>query len=90
LTYISKSTRRPFLLTRLKSHSYRKAIGPRNRVRTVAKIRIEADKNTCEAGDKNQIKNQFKFPYTFHQTLCVRVRAIKIKKLRLFDLIVQE
>jgi hypothetical protein len=31
--YIPKSTRRPSLLTRSRPHSYRKVVGPRNRVR---------------------------------------------------------
>jgi hypothetical protein len=32
-TYIPKLTRRPSLLTRPRPHSYRKSIGPRNRIR---------------------------------------------------------
>jgi hypothetical protein len=34
LTYILKSIRHPFLLTRPKPHIYRKAIGTRNQVRS--------------------------------------------------------
>jgi hypothetical protein len=46
-----KSTQRISLLARLRSHSYRRAIGPRNRVRTLEsqrKAQNDVDRNTSE------------------------------------------
>jgi hypothetical protein len=46
LSYIPKSIRCPSLLTRSRSHSYRKAIGPQNRVRKPRNI--AEDNNQCK------------------------------------------
>jgi hypothetical protein len=68
LTYILKSIQRPSLLTRLRSHSYSKAIGPRNRARNTMETRNGASKATCKIDDKNQLEKQFTSFRAFHRT----------------------
>jgi hypothetical protein len=43
-----------------------------------AETQINASKNTCETGDKNQTKNLFISSQTFHQTTCERVQKTTV------------
>jgi hypothetical protein len=74
LAYITKSIRRPALLTRPRLHSYSQAIGLRTGLGNTMETRIGGSRNTCEIDDKNQIEEQFISSQAFHRTPggCIR------------------
>jgi hypothetical protein len=100
LAYIPKMTRHPSLLTRLRPHSYRKAVGPQNQVRNHGNT--AEDNNQCKPrhvrddDSQNWIKRQLEFSQAFHRTPCGRVQGtttweqFRHRKLELFDLVAQE
>jgi hypothetical protein len=96
LTYISKSTRRPSLLTRPRPHSYSKVIDLQNRVRNRNRTLNGASKTTCEIDDKIWIEEQFISSQAFHRTPGLRVREInvevqfRLENLESFDPVTQE
>jgi hypothetical protein len=71
LAYISKSIRYVSLLTRLRSHSYKKSIDPQNRVskpRITMKILINTNQVMSEAStSKIKQKEQLRISNIFHR-----------------------
>jgi hypothetical protein len=77
LAYVPKQTQRVSLLTRSRSHSYRRANGPRNRTRdsgiTAEDHNRSKQSHVWVYGDQDWITKQLKLSRTFHRTHCGRV-----------------